>query len=123
MAGERKGNSTDQIDRYNTLEPIGIDADPITWWCEYAPASLQGVRWLALRYLSVPASSVPSESVFSSAGLTITDHRSKLDADNASILLMLRTNREYDHFFVLFVIVRLFAVVNLYHPFVCYVDC
>ena len=115
MAGERKGSSIDQIDRYNSLESIGIGSDPIGWWSTYAPASLEGVRWLALRYLSIPASSVPSESVFSSAGLTITDHRSTLSAENASILLMLRTNREYDFFHCLL----LLCLFSLY----CFVDC
>lgn len=44
---------------------------------------------LARRILCIPATSAPSERVFSQAGLTITKLRASLSADNASKLIFL----------------------------------
>lgn len=44
---------------------------------------------LARRVLCIPATSAPSERVFSAAGLTITNRRASLNAENAAALIFL----------------------------------
>ena len=47
---------------------------------------------IARKVLCIPATSAPSERVFSVAGLTISKLRSRLDSENASCLVILRDN-------------------------------
>ena len=44
---------------------------------------------LALKYLSIPATSAPSERVFSTAGLTIAKDRARLEASRANEIVFL----------------------------------
>jgi hypothetical protein len=44
---------------------------------------------LALKLLAIPATSAPSERVFSTAGLTIAKDRARLDPANAGELIFL----------------------------------
>ena len=49
------------------------------------------IRQVMFKYVSVPASSVPSERVFSSAG-EVLKGREALDPDNANLLIFLYQN-------------------------------
>jgi hypothetical protein len=44
---------------------------------------------IAMRVLAIPATSAPSERVFSTAGITIAKERSRLDPQNAGELIFL----------------------------------
>jgi hypothetical protein len=44
---------------------------------------------IALRVLAIPATSTPSERVFSAAGITIANERSQLDPHNVGELIFL----------------------------------
>jgi hypothetical protein len=44
---------------------------------------------IALKYLSIPATSAPSEWVFSTAGITIANDQSRLDPTGAGELVFL----------------------------------
>jgi hypothetical protein len=66
--------------------------DPIEAWMDLPP-DWEPLRQLAFRYLVIPASSVPSEELFSSAGYTQRDRRANLSPNNLENLLMLRENR------------------------------
>ena len=82
-----------RIDMRETLEngDKGKYIDPLTWWkdrVENFPTLCQ----IARKVLCIPATSAPSERVFSVAGLTISKMRSRLDSENASCLIFLRDN-------------------------------
>ena len=47
---------------------------------------------MARQYLSIPATEVASERMFSAAGLTLTKLRSLLDADTVDVILFLHKN-------------------------------
>lgn len=50
------------------------------------------VARVARVYFSAPSTSVPSERLFSSAGLAYTDRRNRLDGDRAEQLLVVKHN-------------------------------
>ena len=79
-----------ELDRY-MREIILPSTRPLTWWrnnANYFPLLSQ----LARKYLCTPATSVPSERVFSAAGLTVTKQRSSLSPDNVDKLIFLNKN-------------------------------
>ncbi|KAI9919407.1 hypothetical protein PsorP6_017528 [Peronosclerospora sorghi] len=64
--------------------------DVITWWNENS-GLFPILANIALKYSSVPKTSVPSERLFSGAGLTVTKKRNRLDSDLVDGLLFLRS--------------------------------
>jgi hypothetical protein len=61
---------------------------PLTWW-KYNERKYRLLSILASRLLCIPATSAPSERVFSVAGLTITKDRARLASDTANELIFL----------------------------------
>jgi len=61
---------------------------PLSWW-KVHHADYSFLSKLALRLLSIPATSAPSEHVFSTAGLTIAKDRARLSSDHANELVFL----------------------------------
>ena len=82
----------DAIDMYRT-QVLAQEStkDPVEWWAECA-VGLTGLRRYALRYLCTPASSIPSEALFSDAGNTFTDNRSRLKPETLAALLLTKKN-------------------------------
>lgn len=70
---------------------IESDADPLKWWKEHEVA-FPALSNLAKKYLSVPATSSPSERVFSCSGNIVTCHRASLKPDNVDRLIFLAQN-------------------------------
>ena len=68
----------DELMRY-VSEPVMI-RDPLQWWKHYA-RRFPTLAKLARKFLCILGTSVPSERVFSTAGLTVTDKRSRLDSN------------------------------------------
>ncbi|XP_046560924.1 zinc finger BED domain-containing protein 4-like [Haliotis rubra] len=65
----------------------------LDWWkknAQYFPR----ISGLARKYLAIPASSVPSERVFSLAGNLVNKKRARLSPNNIDLLVFLRKNME-----------------------------
>ena len=67
--------------------------DPLDWWKTMEPVFPLLSR-LAKKYLCIPASSVPAERIFSTAGNLVNRNRASLSAENIDMLLFLNKNFE-----------------------------
>ncbi len=95
-AANQEKVAVDEFSLYESFEsPEHTQSFDVFGWWKTAPNALRRLRYFAVRYLTVPASSVASEEVFSAAGRTMTHLRANLAADTASTLLMIRCNRWY----------------------------
>ena len=76
---------------YKSEDPLMTGGNVFTFWKE-RQAKLPLLSGLANKFLSIPASSVPSERIFSAAGLIISARRSCLKPSNADKLIFLNKN-------------------------------
>ena len=76
----------EEVDEY-LAAPVRVKC-PLAWWREHG-YKFSRLSRLAHMYLAVPASSVPSERAFSTAGLTVTKLRASLDPSTADKLIFL----------------------------------
>ena len=67
------------------------DDDALEWWSRNEKR-FPVIAKLAQYYLSVPATSVPSERIFSTAGLILNEKRSCLHPETADVLIFLNKN-------------------------------
>lgn len=65
--------------------------DPLEWWKIHEGNFLR-VSQLARKYLCIPATSAPSERVFSTGGNIVTCQRATLKPDKVDKLVFLATN-------------------------------
>jgi zinc finger BED domain-containing protein 1 (E3 SUMO-protein ligase ZBED1) len=65
-----------------------VTNDPLEWWA-MNDKTFPLIGQLARRYLCIPATSAPSERLFSSAGMTISKRRASLNPDAADSLVFL----------------------------------
>ncbi|XP_076734617.1 E3 SUMO-protein ligase ZBED1-like [Maylandia zebra] len=70
---------------------VESDADPLKWWKEHEVA-FPALSLLAKKYLCAPATSSPSERIFSCSGNIVTCHRASLKPDNVDRLVFLAQN-------------------------------
>ena len=80
-----------EIDRYITDEAQITNVCPIRWW-EQKEKFYPTISSVARRILAIPASSVPSERIFSLAGALVTKKRSQLSPENVNLLIFLKKN-------------------------------
>jgi len=66
-------------------------SDPLLWWSEHE-YKFPYLAILAKRCLCIPATSAPSERLFSDTGLVITEKRNRLDGENVNQLVFLNKN-------------------------------
>jgi hAT family C-terminal dimerisation region len=81
-----------EVKLYKTLSKLGSSQsdNPLAWWSSHA-RDYPLLAAVARNWLAVPASSAASERVFSSAGLTVSNKRTRLRVDIVSILVFLKT--------------------------------
>jgi hypothetical protein len=94
-------NPFSELDYY--LDPIRTpivadSVDPFEWWAVWK-VQFPNVAKLARKYLSIPASSVPSERLFSDAGNQITAKRTRLDPKLAGKMMFMKRNSNAIHIF------------------------
>ena len=80
-----------QLQEYLDEQVISQSANIYTWWAQNC-GRFKDVGRLAKKYLSIPASSVASERIFSSAGIVIGNRRSCLDPNQLERLVFLNQN-------------------------------
>ena len=68
-------------------DPITI-SDPLSWWKTYE-CKFPRLSKLVKNYLAVPTTSVPSERIFSAAGITVTKLRASLDRSTVDQIIFL----------------------------------
>ena len=77
------------FERYNA-KPVSKE-DPLVWW-KARELLYHSIAKLAKKYLAIPASSVPSEHVFSLAGHVVNKRRAYLSSENVNMLIVLNKN-------------------------------
>ena len=80
-----------EVDAYVAIPKVDPEEDPLHWWKVQSPR-FPGMRKLAQSYLSVCATSSPSERLFSTSGNIVTTQRASLKPDKVDMLVFLATN-------------------------------
>ena len=78
---------------YLKERPIDREDSPLVWWRENQHR-FSKISKVARRFLTIPITSTPSERVFSTAGLTVTQLRSSLTPKHVNMLVFLNKNTE-----------------------------
>ena len=77
-------------------EPItDIESDPLQWWKSRA-SIYPNLSLKVKHYMCIPATSVPSERVFSTAGNLVTTLRQRLTHENVEMLIFLNKKYKFD---------------------------
>lgn len=82
--------ASEEVLRYRERDPLPLKDNPLQWWKRQS--DLPMLSSLAKRYLCIPATSVASERVFSTAGDIISVQRSVLRHDHVDQLIFLKKN-------------------------------
>lgn len=80
-----------EMDVYMTMDSLSLSGNPLTWWKEHE-WQLPLLSRMARKYLCIPATSVPSERVFGTAGDVLAAQRATLEAENVDMLIFLENN-------------------------------
>ena len=80
-----------ELATYLLISEISEDADPLQWWKKHEE-NFPRICKLARKYLSIPATSAPSERLFSVGGGVVTCHRASLKPDAVDRLVFLAKN-------------------------------
>ena len=81
---------SEEILRYGERNLLPLNGNPLEWWI--AQVDLPLLSDIVKRYLCIPATSVASERVFSTAGDIVSSQRSVLRGDHADQLIFLKKN-------------------------------
>ncbi|XP_022073035.2 E3 SUMO-protein ligase ZBED1-like [Acanthochromis polyacanthus] len=80
-----------ELATYLLIPDIEPDTDPLEWWKQHQP-NFPSLSLLAKKYLSIPATSAPSERVFSVGGGIVTCNRACLKPEVVDRLIFLAKN-------------------------------
>ena len=80
-----------EVELFFMEDDLDVDDSPLEWWRKNEHR-FPGLSTLARRYLSVPATSVPSERIFSAAGRLVTKLRNGLSPAHIDASIFLAVN-------------------------------
>ncbi len=80
-----------ELENYLLAPDADTEMDPLQWW-KIHEKNFTRVSFLAKRYLCIPATSTPSERVFSIGGNIVTCHRAALKPEAVDRLVFLARN-------------------------------
>lgn len=83
-----------ELRHYVEEAPIDRKCDPLEWWCGREKVYPRMAK-LARKNLSLVATSVPSERVFSAAGEVLSKKRNRLSNNNVQKIVVLHGNQRY----------------------------
>ena len=90
---KRADNGADEL-RDDCLTPhIPTMENPLNWWADNEDRFPRLAK-LSKSYLAIPATSTPSERIFSLAGNTVTRQRSSLHPSHVDVLVFLNANQK-----------------------------
>ena len=84
----RQEMSCDELNRYLN-SPVDNTVDPLIWWQTHEK-NYPVLSQMAKDYLTIQATSVPSERTFSISGLTISKTRNRLDPETAQAIICMK---------------------------------
>ena len=79
------------MDHFLKMPALDPDSNALEWWKENAER-FPTLSRVARQLLCIPATSVPSERIFSTAGNIVTKKRASLKPDNVDMLVFLNKN-------------------------------
>ena len=88
---KRQRNYSNELDDYISQDKISYHTDPLEWW-HLNESLYPTVSKLAKRFLCIPATSAPSERVFSTGGNIVTAKRSCLHPSHVETLIFVSQN-------------------------------
>ena len=92
QAATSSSKASDDIRQFFTAPLLPRQRSPLDWWAKEGQRDFPSLYKLAVKYLIIPATSVPAERFFSCAGEVISKRRSRLEEENARILICLHQN-------------------------------
>lgn len=90
---DNQDNMLTELRNYLNQSVLPRTTNPLKYW-EEAQYSFPNVHRIALKYLSIPATSVSSERLFSKAALIDTDRKSRLNPERLNKLVFLSSLKE-----------------------------
>lgn len=90
-----RDRAKEEIAKYRGRDCLALNGNVLQWWKEQVDLPL--LSKLARSYLSIPATSVPSERVFSTAGDIVSAQRSLLLPEHVDQLIFLNKNLKLSH--------------------------
>ena len=91
LGAESGNDAAVEVAMYLREKPARMDVSPLSWWKANADR-FPALASLAHKYLSIPATSTPSERVFSTSGIVVDKLRAALTAENVDTLTFLHKN-------------------------------
>ena len=84
-------SATAEVEQYKMFKPSSPDSNPLKWW-KLHENQFPLLARVAKKILCVPATSVPSERVFSTAGDIVTASRANLKWYHVDKMIFLKHN-------------------------------
>ena len=83
-----------EVDQYLSEKPAARTTQPLEWW-KHNSHRFPNMAELAKHVLCVPATSTPSERIFSKAGITVSKRRCNLKPKNVDAIIFLNHNMKF----------------------------